>query len=80
MTSFPPPYLPAGSSFTRHAGMEYKRSYYKMLSDVIQTVVNRMIGYGYLTIDDDNMLSSLHYGGDEDPLTSLPYLLRRFEK
>ena len=23
-------------------------------------------------------LSSLHYGGDEDPLHSLPYLLRRF--
>ena len=48
--------------------------------DAIQTVVNRMIGYGYLTIDDENMLSSLQYGGDEEPVTSLPYLLRRFEK
>ena len=70
---------------TKDLSKEYKslpQNTTKVLNsvDAIQTVVNRMIGYGYLTIDDENMLSSLQYGGDEEPVTSLPYLLRRFEK
>ena len=78
-------FLPEETQLTKDLSKEYKslpQNTTKVLNsvDAIQTVVNRMIGYGYLTIDDENMLSSLQYGGDEEPVTSLPYLLRRFEK